>query len=610
MKFIFILPFIMVVHAMSTNCNRSCRSGDRVSSTYPYPFGFSADCEIQLNCKSSGEVLIGEFPVKSVDLESIRVDIQRDCNRPLLTFQQLYGQRYAPTSRNGIILENCTERFPSCVMPGIQVPPDFDFMNCSSNSNISCYSEDKSLAFIDFDNVKRKRCDYLLSSISSDSLKMEARVVELAWWLDGDCEQLCDRNAKCTNVQPPHGKPGHRCHCQEGFQGDGYKAGIGCRKAIESRNWKTKVSIGATAATIAILLACVIMCVIRSKKSSRKFFSKMTKCDKDIEGFIRSHGHLHEKKYRFSDIKQMTVSFKEKLGRGGYGDVYKGKLPDGSLVAVKLLNESKGNGEEFINEVASISRTSHINVVTLVGFCLEGSKRALVYEFMPNGSLEKFIYNENPLQTTPQLEWEKLLQIAKGIAEGLQYLHHGCNTRILHFDIKPHNILLDEDFCPKISDFGLAKLCKRKESIISMADPRGTIGYIAPEVFNRNFGGVSHKSDVYSYGMMILEMVGGRKNIKVGVSNTSEIYFPQWIYKHLELGRDLGLLHGVVTAEEDQIARKMILVGLWCIQTNPSDRPPMKKVIEMLEGSSEAMQIPPKPFLSPPKSPEESSSTT
>nr|XP_024929664.2 LEAF RUST 10 DISEASE-RESISTANCE LOCUS RECEPTOR-LIKE PROTEIN KINASE-like 2.4 [Ziziphus jujuba var. spinosa] len=296
------------------------------------------------------------------------------------------------------------------------------------------------------------------------------------------------------------------------------------------------------------------MCVIRSEKLSIKFFSNMTKSDKDIEGFIRSYGHLHVKRFRFSDIKQMTISFKQKLGRGGYGDVYKGKLLDGRLVAVKLLNESKGNGEEFINEVASISRTSHINVVTLVGFCSEGSKRALVYEFISNGSLEKFIYNENPMQTTPQLEWKELLQIAKGIAEGLHYLHRGCNTRILHFDIKPHIILLDKDFCPKISDFGLAKLCERKESIISMEDARGTIGYIALEVSNRNFGGVSYKSDVCSYGMMILEMVGGRRNIKVGVTNTSEIYFPHWIYKHLEQGCDLRLLHGVVTAEEDEIA--------------------------------------------------------
>ena len=218
------------------------------------------------------------------------------------------------------------------------------------------------------------------------------------------------------------------------------------------------------------------------------------------------------------------------MGEGGYGDVYKGKLLDGQMVAVKVLNETKGNGEEFINEVASISRTSHINIVSLLGFCFEGPERALIYEFMPNGSLEKYIRNGNHSKTNCQLGWETLYKIAVSIARGLEYLHRGCNTRILHFDIKPHNILLSEDFCPKISDFGLAKLCTRKDSIISMLGTRGTPGYIAPEVFSRAFGGVSHKSDVYSYGMMVLDMVGGRKDVDGGSSHTSEIYFRDSIY--------------------------------------------------------------------------------
>jgi serine/threonine protein kinase len=337
---------------------------------------------------------------------------------------------------------------------------------------------------------------------------------------------------------------------------------------------------------------------------------KITKNEQDLEACIRNYGPLALTRYKFSDIKKFTNSFKDKLGQGGYGGVYKGKLLDDHPVAVKVLNASKENGEDFINEVASISRTSHVNIVTLLGFCLEGPKRALIYEFMPNGSLEKFIHNDNPEKTIMHLGLEKLFQIAIGIARGLEYLHRGCNTRILHFDIKPHNILLDEDFCPKISDFGLAKLCTRNESNIAMTGARGTIGYIAPEVFSRSFGAVSHKSDVYSYGMMALEMVGGRTNINVGVNNTSEIYFPHWIYKRLELNIDLGVSSNM-TIEENEMVRKMILVGLWCIQTNPSDRPSMSKVIEMLEGSIEALQIPPKPFLySPQRFPAEEYSTT
>lgn len=329
-----------------------------------------------------------------------------------------------------------------------------------------------------------------------------------------------------------------------------------------------------------------------------------------MEAFLRNYGTLAPKRYSYSELKKMTKNFKEKLGQGGYGSVFKGNLLDGRLVAVKVLKKSKSNGEEFVNEVSSIGMTSHVNIVTLLGFCFEGPKRSLIYEFMSNGSLDKHIYEENLSKAQPKLGWETLYQIAVGIARGLEYLHRGCNTRILHFDIKPHNILLDENFCPKISDFGLAKICPGKESIVSMLGARGTAGYIAPEVFCRNFGGVSHKSDVYSYGMLVLEMIGGRKNFRVGVDNTSEIYFPHWIYKRLEIGEELQL-RGAGNEVEEQNARKMILASLWCIQTDPSNRPPMSRVVDMLQGSLESLPIPPKPYLSsPPRPPHGSNSNS
>ncbi|XP_021591785.1 PR5-like receptor kinase isoform X2 [Manihot esculenta] len=370
-------------------------------------------------------------------------------------------------------------------------------------------------------------------------------------------------------------------------------------KGSGSRAWKT-VALSVSGIVLLIIFCCFI--IKFSPNCSIFYWKKNTQDHQNIEAFLKNHGVLAPKRYKYSEVKKMTGSFNDKLGQGGYGSVYKGKLPDGRLVAVKVLKESKRNGEEFINEVASISRTSHVNIVTLLGFCFEDSKRALIYEFMSKGSLEKYIYEENPLKADRQLGWETLHHIAIGIARGLEYLHRGCNTRILHFDIKPHNILLDETFCPKISDFGLAKICPRKESIISMMGARGTAGYIAPEVFCRNFGGVSHKSDVYSYGMLVLEMVGGRKNICVSVDNTSEIYFPHWIFKRLELGEELGV-DGTANAEDNQLVRKMVVVSLWCIQTDPSNRPPMSRVVEMLQGTLDSLPIPPKPYLfSPPRS--------
>jgi serine/threonine protein kinase len=187
--------------------------------------------------------------------------------------------------------------------------------------------------------------------------------------------------------------------------------------------------------------------------------------------------------------------------------------------------------------MGTMARIHHVNVVRLIGFCADGFRRALVYEYLPNDSLQKFISSANARNVF--LGWERLHHIALGVAKGIEYLHQGCDQTILHFDIKPHNILLDNDFNPKIADFGLAKLCSKYKSAISMTTARGTVGYIAPEVFSRNFGNVSYKSDVYSFGMMVLEMVGGRKNVDDTAENGDQVYFPEWIYNLLEEGEDL-----------------------------------------------------------------------
>ncbi|XP_060672080.1 LEAF RUST 10 DISEASE-RESISTANCE LOCUS RECEPTOR-LIKE PROTEIN KINASE-like 2.5 [Ziziphus jujuba] len=384
-----------------------------------------------------------------------------------------------------------------------------------------------------------------------------------------------------------------------------YQALGGSRESSPNRN----LIVGISAAVVGLLIIFAIFLSIY-KREAIIFWNKEKTEEFDVEAFIRNYTSFAPKRYTHSHVKKMTNSFTNVIGKGGFGCVYKGTLPDGRLVAVKVLKESKHNGEDFINEVASMGRTSHVNIVTLVGFSYERNKRALIYDFMSNGSLDKFIFNQEDGNTTRCLNWKTLYEIALGVARGLEYLHRGCNTRILHFDIKPQNILLDKDFCPKISDFGLAKLWLNKESNVSMMGARGTAGYIAPEVFSRNFGGVSHKSDVYSYGMLVLEMVGGRRNNDPRVSHTSEIYFPFWIYEDVDLGKDLRVL-GVTTEEEKEIARKMLLVSFWCIQTNPSDRPPMSKVVDMLEGDLQHVQIPPKPFLfSPERSPQQSTESS
>ncbi|XP_042031788.1 LEAF RUST 10 DISEASE-RESISTANCE LOCUS RECEPTOR-LIKE PROTEIN KINASE-like 2.5 [Salvia splendens] len=398
----------------------------------------------------------------------------------------------------------------------------------------------------------------------------------LEWNLSEDCYECYERGGQCLTNES------NRFYCRR-----------------ERGNTRLKILFigGITIASLASLLIIVFLFIRRKRAKARQ------DRDRDIELFLKDNGNLVPMRYKYSSIKKMTNSFTENLGRGGFGSVYKGQFPDGRLVAVKVLNDSNGNGEDFMNEVASISRTSHVNIVTLLGFCFEGSKRALIYDFMPNGSLEKFIGNNASSSQESTLGWDKLFEITLGIARGLEYLHQGCNTRILHLDIKPQNILLDKDMNPRISDFGLAKMCPNRSSIVSMLVARGTIGYIAPEVFSRNFGDVSYKSDVYSYGMLVLEMAGGKKAIDPrDVEHTSEIYFPNYLYKEVEgnAERDGNIFEAMNEGVESQpVKRNMIIVGLWCIQTNPKDRPSMTRVVEMLEGKLGSLEVPSRPYLQP-----------
>ncbi|KAL8144855.1 hypothetical protein AgCh_003174 [Apium graveolens] len=314
-----------------------------------------------------------------------------------------------------------------------------------------------------------------------------------------------------------------------------------------------------------------------------------------IEDFLQSQNNLMPIRYNYSQIKKFTKGFNEKLGEGGFGTVYKGKLRSGLVVAIKILTKSKTSGQDFINEVGTIGMIHHVNIVRLVGFCVEGSKRALIYEFMPNGSLDKYIFLEGG--GTPTLNCEKIYEISCKVAYGIEYLHRGCDMQILHFDIKPHNILLDENFNPKISDFGLAKLRATDQSIVTMTAARGTMGYMAPELFYKNIGAVSYKADVYSFGMLLLEMAGRRKNLNPFKDQISQIYFPSWIYDQISQGKEIEMEE--VTENEKELVKKMIIVAMWCIQMNPSERPSMNKVIEMLEGDVELLVIPPKPLICP-----------
>ncbi|RDX99911.1 Rust resistance kinase Lr10, partial [Mucuna pruriens] len=338
-------------------------------------------------------------------------------------------------------------------------------------------------------------------------------------------------------------------------------------------------------ATGSILLGLVTITIFKIIDYFRKKEEDQTR----VEKFLEDYRAEKPARFTYADVKRITGGFKEKLGEGAHGAVFRGKLSNEILVAVKILNNTEGEGNEFINEVGIMGKIHHINVVRLLGFCAEGLHRALVYNLFQTS----FIFP--PDDKDHFLGWEKLQHVALGIAKGIEYLHQGCNHPIIHFDINPHNVLLDDNFTPKISDFGLAKLCSKNPSLVSMTAARGTLGYIAPEVFSRNFGNVSYKSDIYSYGMLLLEMVGGRKNVDMSSAQDFHVLYPDWIHNLVD-----GDIHIHVEDEGDvKIAKKLAIVGLWCIQWQPVNRPSIKSVIQMLEtGEEEQLIVPPNQFHS------------
>ncbi|KAG6411587.1 hypothetical protein SASPL_129670 [Salvia splendens] len=295
-------------------------------------------------------------------------------------------------------------------------------------------------------------------------------------------------------------------------------------------------------------------------------------------------------KFRHRELEEATDGFRSLLGRGGSGSVFKGILSDGTAVAVKRIDGEERAEKEFKAEVAAIASVQHLNLARLLGYCIAsgGSPRFLVYEFVFNGSLDNWIFPKiKPNQRSGCLPWDLRCRIALDVAKALNYLHHDCRSCVLHLDVKPENILLDGDFRALVSDFGLSKLKGRDESRV-VTTIRGTRGYMAPEWLLEN--GVSEKCDVYSYGMVLLEMIGGRRCIteldKGHHSNKKFQFFPRIVVEKLKEGKLIEVVDDRLDkADVDEAElRRMVGVALWCIQEKPRTRPTMAEVVEMLEG--------------------------
>ncbi|XP_070670813.1 cysteine-rich receptor-like protein kinase 26 isoform X2 [Malus domestica] len=303
-------------------------------------------------------------------------------------------------------------------------------------------------------------------------------------------------------------------------------------------------------------------------------------------------GSAESLQFNFDAIKIATDDFSEanELGQGGFGSVYKGRLLNGEEIAVKRLsvNSRQGNSE-FKNEVSLVAKLQHRNLVRLLGFSLEGVERLLIYEFVPNGSLDHIIFD--PIKRA-QLDWDRRYKIIVGITRGLIYLHEDSRLRIIHRDLKAGNILIDEEMTPKISDFGMAKLFGVDQTQGNTSRIVGTEGYMAPEY--RMQGDFSVKSDVYSFGVLVLEIVSGQKTNSFRHGENME-HLLSYAWKCWREGTASNLIDPALTNGSRNEIMRCIHIGLLCVQENIADRPTMNAVVLMLNSYSVTFPVPSQP---------------
>ncbi|KAG8066282.1 hypothetical protein GUJ93_ZPchr0004g38173 [Zizania palustris] len=294
--------------------------------------------------------------------------------------------------------------------------------------------------------------------------------------------------------------------------------------------------------------------------------------------------------FSYGELRSATENFSSSnlLGEGGYGSVYKGKLTDGRVIAVKQLSQTSHQGKrQFATEIETISRVQHRNLVKLYGCCLEGNHPLLVYEYLENGSLDKALFVSRSLN----LDWATRFEIILGVAKGLAYLHEESRIRVVHRDIKASNVLLDTNLNPKISDFGLAKLYDDKKTHVS-TKVAGTFGYLAPEYAMR--GHMTEKVDVFAFGVVLLETLAGRPNY----DNTLEedkIYIFEWVWGLYESNQPLDIVDPSLTEFNGEEVLRAIHVALLCTQGSPHRRPSMSRVVAMLTGDAEVAEVAAKP---------------
>ncbi|XP_020225818.2 G-type lectin S-receptor-like serine/threonine-protein kinase At5g35370 [Cajanus cajan] len=507
--------------------------------------------------------------------------------------------------RAGLCTENTVSSTPVC-----SCPPNF---HVGSGNSGGCVPNDRSYSL-------PNACKYssVVSFVNIGYVEYFGNFytdqVMYRWNLTA-CQNLCSSNCSCMGFF--YKNTTGSCYMVENELGSiqssngGEREMLGFIKAIvastsDDSNNKQSSKKGGFPVAVAVLLpilgfiivTAIVFLVWRKLTLSRMKEVKLGKkspSSGDLDAFYIPGLPA---RFDYEELEEATDNFKTLIGSGGFGAVYKGVLPDKSVVAVKkIVNIGIQGKKDFCTEIGVIGNIHHVNLVKLKGFCAQGRHRLLVYEYMNRGSLDRTLFGGGPV-----LEWQERFDVALGTARGLAYLHSGCEQKVIHCDIKPENILLQDQFQAKISDFGLSKLLSSEQSGL-FTTMRGTRGYLAPEWLTNS--AITEKTDVYSFGMVLLELVSGRKNCYFrsrshsiddsnsggGNSSTSStpglVYFPLFALEMHEQGSYLELadprLEGRVTCED---VEKLVRIALCCVHEEPALRPNMVTVVGMLEGST------------------------
>ncbi|XP_015943246.1 receptor-like serine/threonine-protein kinase SD1-8 isoform X7 [Arachis duranensis] len=433
-----------------------------------------------------------------------------------------------------------------------------------------------------------------------------------------ECGSLCKRNCSCTayaNIDIRNGGSGcvmwlgqlvdMRVYSTDGQDLYVRLAAADIGSTSSNKNHRAVLAIGITLIALVLVLGLVAICYLRKKRKQSSIGIVHRNHDWLMNEVVPSRRYLGDERnmddlelpmFDFDTLMMATNNFSQdnKLGEGGFGSVYRGRLIKGQEIAVKRLSEDSGQGiEEFKNEVKLIAKLQHRNLVRLLGCCIEKDEKILVYEYMKNRSLDSILFDKSKRTL---LDWERRYNIIYGIARGLLYLHQDSRFRIIHRDLKTSNILLDNEMNPKISDFGMARIFGKDQMQAKTLRIVGTYGYMSPEyAMDGNF---SIKSDVFSFGVMVLEIVTGKKNREF-YSENDELNLLGNVWKHWHEGTALSLLDpSIDNLYTEAEVVKCIHIGLLCVQEHAEDRPTMSSVVLMLSSEAPSMPNPKNPGFS------------